>query len=459
MKSTCPGCGGLLSDETKQFCSRCENLALPGSKLTGEEMQQVSQIVLAKLRGDLKFKAQIIGAVLLVVVTVIGVIDVIVGFNLKESMTEHFQTQEMQAKQRIDQRLADLDDDVNKSLALIEVQMRSNITRNFEAPVIRTVIESVAKSEAKSILEGEVQPAVDGFREDAVFIRTVARAQAYDFKAYQRLLEMGTGNDANSKLANQVVLEIDRSLARDRSDLLGKRVFGYVAGTNIYQGPFTSDELANLFTRTEQDMTSLNREGFVNTVRELRQPLFLQRLIGFFTNETDLVVADRLAMAISDLTREDFQPRDFNRIQAWWGSRASEYTNWPFSAFQSGFDHINRAQYAESAISFQEVLKLDPAADMSRALAIASYLEIGETNRALELAKGFKDGLARWAQWTGAMTDLHTGSVSNATVRFADLTRMNPTMTVLPKEDIVFWRRIDWQLFHTRLSSEKPQPK
>ncbi len=456
MRRTCPGCGGLLSDETKQFCSRCENLALQDSKLTGEEMQQVSQIVLAKLRVDWKFKAQIIGTVLLVVLAVIGVIDAILGFNLKESMTKHFQTQEMQAKQRIDQRLEDLDEDVKESLALIEVQLRSNITRNFEAPVIREVIESVAKSEAKSILEGEVQPVVDDFRNDAVFIRTVARAQAYDFKAYQRLLEIAAQASPNAVIANQVLTGIDRSLQRDRSELLGKRVYGYVAGTNIYHGPFTSDELAQMFSRAEKNETSLNREGFVNTVRELGQPLFLHRLIGFLTNEVDLVVADRLAMAISDQTKEEFQPRDFNRIQAWWSSHAHEYTNWPFAEFERGFDHINKAQYSESAKSFQEVLKLDPGADMSRALAIACCLEIGDTNKALEFTKGFKDRSARWAQWASAMSDLHAGSVSNATVRFAALTRKNPTMTVLPKEGVFFWRKIDWQLFHARLSSEEP---
>jgi len=110
-----------------------------------------------------KFKGQLCVAVLLVVLFVIGVIDAIVGFNLKENMANHFQVQEKQAKQRIDDRLASLDDDVKQSLAQIDIQMRSNIARNFETPAIQAIIENVAKAEAKGILETEVRPAVDSF--------------------------------------------------------------------------------------------------------------------------------------------------------------------------------------------------------------------------------------------------------------------------------------------------------
>ena len=115
MKKPCPACGRSVSDETKQFCPNCEKLAISDSKFSNEDFERLSQIISGRLRGDWKFKAQIIASVF-VVLAVIGVIDAIVGFNLMESMARHFQDQENQAKQRIDDRLASLDDDVKKAL-------------------------------------------------------------------------------------------------------------------------------------------------------------------------------------------------------------------------------------------------------------------------------------------------------------------------------------------------------
>ena len=460
MKKTCPACGRPVTDEAKEFCPACEKLDLSASKFTKEDFELVSQMVSERLKADWKFKAQIVffafGSVFTLVLLVISLIDAVVGFNLKESMQRHFQHQEQEAKQRIDERLESLVEDVKKTLAQLEVQMRSNITRNFEAPAIQAIIEDVAKVESKGILDAEVRPAVDSFREDAVFVRTIARAQAFDFKAYQRLLEIGAQTNDNASLANQVVSEIDRLLQRGRSEILGKTRYAIFSGTNFYGGPFTSDELALGFQSVQQDKSILNREGFVNTVKDLKEPMFLHRLIEFFVNETDLEVADRLAMAISGITKQDFGPRDFARIQTWWNLHKNEYTNWPFSEFDLGFDGFGMGRFAGAAGALRKVLTFDPSADMSRALAITSYFEQGETNQALELAKGFKNPTGRWAELAGAITELHTGNVSNATVRLVDFTRKNPTMKLLPKEGLTLWKKIDWQLFHKLAPSEKP---
>jgi len=445
-----------VADEAKQFCPKCEKLELSDNRLTREDLEQLSRIVSKRLKADWKFKGQIFGAVLLVVLAVIGVIDAVVGFNLKQNMAEHFENQEKQAKKKIDDHLGSVDEDIKKSLAQADSQMRSNIARNFEATNVQVIIENVAKAEAKGILEAEVRPAVDSFREDAGFIRTVARAQAYDFKAYQWLLNIGKQTNDNAKLANQVVAEIDRSLLRDRSQFAPRRTYMTFSRTNFYYGPFASDELAMSFSSSAHDPTSFNREGFVNTVGDLKQPLFLHSLIEMFTNETDLAVADRLTIAVSHLAREDFHPHDFERIQTWWHSHKNDYTNWPFSEFDHGCDALSKGSFREGAKSFQHVLNLDPSADVSRALAITCYLETGDTNKSAELSKGFKPPTARWAQWASAMADLETGSVSNATVKFANLTKSNPMMIILPHEGDSFWRRLDWPLFYKLTSAEKP---
>ena len=461
MKKTCPACGARVLDPSKQFCSKCENLPqVLSGKLSREDFEQISQTVSKRLKGDWRFKVQIVAVstlvVLSVVLTVIGVVDAIVGFNLRDKVTEHFQTLETQATNKINTSLASLDDDVQKTLAQVDGQMRSNIAHSFETTNIQAVIQDVAKDEARRLLEKEVQPAVTSFKEEALFMRTIARAQGYDFKAYQVLIEIGKGTDENAKLANQVLDELDRALARDRSDFSPKRHLVIFSGTNFYNGPFTSDEIAQRFQDTLKDQTSFNREGFVNSAVELKQPLFMSQFMEFFTNETDLGVADRLTIAISDLAKQDFRPRDFERIQTWWISHQAEYTNWPVSECRNGQIKFATGRHIEALESFRNVLALDPLADQSRAFAIACSLKTGNTNSAMNLLKGFKQPDARWAQWASAFVELETGSVSNATVRFADLKKKQPMMIPLPTQEANGWNKIDWALFNRLISSDKP---
>jgi hypothetical protein len=456
MKKSCPACGQPLSDETKQFCSRCEALELCAKKLSQADLEQLSHIVSKKMKADWKFKAQIAGAVILGVLAVIGVIDVMLGFNLRENMAKRFENQESQAKLRIDDHLAKLDYDVKSALAQVDLQMRSNIVRNFEAPVIQAIIQDVAKAESKGILENEVRPAVDSFRADALFARIVARAQAYDFKAYLRLLEIAKQTNENAQLANQVVADIGRSLEKDRYGAAPTRLFMMASGTNFYRGPFTSDEVAMRFSLVTRDRWSSNREGFVNTVREFKQPLFLTSLIEMLTNETDLVVADRLTSAISDIAKEDFHPHDFERLMTWWKDRQAFYTTWPLATLERGFWEFSTLRYAQAAEAFEQVLKLDSGADMSRAYAIFCYWETGESNRAVTLAKEFKNTSARWAQWAAAKAELEAGSISNATVLFASIMTNVAKMDRLPARGSHVLRNIDWNLFDRLTGTNAP---
>ena len=348
--------------------------------------------------------------------------------------------------------------DRNMSNLVMEANARivTNIAGQFQEPRIRKTVEDVAGKEAKAILEGEVRPTVDSFRADAEFLRLATRARAYDFRAYLRLLELQKGTNELAHYAEQVLSETDRSLERDRSEFMPHRIYMIFGDTNSYAGPFTSDELAIRFANVAQDKTAYNREGFVNTVGELKQPLFLASLVVLLTNETDLGVADRVTIAISSVAKEDFHPHDFERIQTWWHLHGNEYTNWPVSGFDRGLDEWGKGNVSEAGKCFEEILKLDPSADMSRALEISLRLKMGETNKAVELAKGFKSPTARWAQWASSCIELETGSVSNATVQFADFTRKNPTMgSFFPKEENAYWSKMDWQLFHKLISGEK----
>jgi outer membrane protein assembly factor BamD (BamD/ComL family) len=205
-------------------------------------------------------------------------------------------------------------------------------------------------------------------------------------------------------------------------------------------------------------MASANREAFVNAVADLKQPLFLSRLIEFLTNETDLGVADRLTIAISDLTKTDFHPHDYGQITEWWRSHEDEYTNWPFAHLDRGMQEMSTGDFSKAAKSFEQVLIVDPSADMSRAFAIASFLALEKTDEATEIAKGFKDPTKRWAKWSGAVIELYTGSASNATVQFAELAKSNPTMSILPQQSSYYWRKIDWPVYLRLTSTEKTSP-
>jgi hypothetical protein len=116
-------------------------------------------------------------------------------------------------------------------------------------------------------------------------------------------------------------------------------------------------------------------------------------------------------------------------------------------------DHFSRLNYSESALLFEQVVDIDPEAGISRALAIACNLELGDTNKATRLAKGFKDPIFRWAKWVTAKAELESGAISNATFIAANLTTNFPSMRMLPDRGSHIWRKLDWNLFEQLTAS------
>jgi hypothetical protein len=475
----CKHCGASVED-TAKICSKCNNFGfeeVAKVELSSGQIQEIAQAVSENISKRSGVLWGVTWRVFLGLFALLGIPGAITGWNLWNSLHsfERSTTQQIQSEfkllnqsssNQIVRAHSEITNEVSLTFGLYKLEASNQIISAYSAvtnqikeelatPRVKQTVESVAKGEAKAILELEVRPAVNNFREDALFIRTIARAQAYDFKAYQRLLEIGTQTNEDAKLATQVVAEIDRSLETARANPV-VRTYALSHGTNRYPGPFASDEVAFRFTSMIRNSITPNREGFVNTVRGFNQPLFLSRLIEFFTNETDLVVADRLTMAISDLAKEDFRPHDCQQIQMWWRSHSAEYTNWPFKEFDRGLEEIQRGDIPGAAKSFHQVLDIDASADMSRALAIKCYWEIGETNKSVKLVTGFKEATEHWAQWASAMIELETGSASNATVKFVDLQKSKPWMLILPQKGTAFWRKLDWTVFDKLTATEKP---
>jgi len=117
------------------------------------------------------------------------------------------------------------------------------------------------------------------------------------------------------------------------------------------------------------------------------------------------------------------------------------------NSYEVGFSEFRSVHYSKAVEAFEQVLKLDPGADMSRAYAVACYWEAGQSNRAMTLAKDFKNPSGRCAQWASAKADLEAGNLSNATVRFFSLTTNFPSMEQLPDQGYHIYRNLDWQLF------------
>ncbi len=463
------------------MCPNCQNLAfteMAKVELSHEQFQELVKSATDKLQTNSSLAWRLTWRVALVIFGILGIPGAIVGWSIWSSMQSfertttadiktHFTVLSTNLSNQIVEAHSDISSNVaakfeiyeseaSKRLASAYASVTNQIAEEFQTPRIKQTVETVAKGEAKSILKAEVQPAVRSFKEDALFMRTIARAQGYDFKAYQALLEIGKGTNESAKTANQVLDELDRSLARDRSDATPKRVFWQFSGTNIYKGPFTSDELAIRFQSTSKDRTSFNREGFVNTAADLKQPLFMPLFMEFFTNETDLGVADRLTIAISDLAKQDFHPRDYHQIIGWWNSNQLSFTNWPFAAFEKAIHEISSVHYQQAADAFSQVIEIDPMADKSRAYAIACLWESGDTNQAIALAKDFKNSSARWAQWASAKAELESGSISNATVHFFSITTNFPTMEEMPNRNYHVYRKIDWMLFDKLNGAKAP---
>jgi tetratricopeptide (TPR) repeat protein len=145
------------------------------------------------------------------------------------------------------------------------------------------------------------------------------------------------------------------------------------------------------------------------------------------------------------------------RVKLWWETHQNAYTNWPYAEFLEGADQFSQTHYSSAANFFEQVLKIDPTADMSRALATGCYWEIGDTNKAILLAKDFKNSSGRWAQWAAIKAEMETGKITNATLQLVNLYTNYPTM--LGRDLIInkfpIWRKTDWQLFNQNVGQNK----
>jgi hypothetical protein len=84
------------------------------------------------------------------------------------------------------------------------------------------------------------------------------------------------------------------------------------------------------------------------------------------------------------------------------------------------------------------------------------YWQLGDSNRAMEMAKLFVYPSGYWAKLAAAKAELSEGNISNATFLLAKVTTDFPVSKSQVNEHIDAWRGIDWPLFHTLTKVPKP---
>ena len=279
--------------------------------------------------------------------------------------------------------------------------------------------------------------------EEQDFLGIATRARANDYESYRQLEKIAEQTNKLGQDASRVILEIDDVLQGSRLSL-ATRNLEEVDGNKIYMGPYTSDEISRRFGLHYDART---REALVNAIRNEKSPLFVYALVEMFTNEDDLLTADRITLALSEVTGQDFHPRDYERIKSWWKQEHGSFTNWPMSDFNDAMLAFSEVHYGAAARDFEKILDLDQNADLSRALCIACYLAIGQTNDANKHLKEFRAPETRWAQWAAMKVELDSSNVSNGTVQLVNLISKFPTIAMQPNKADDIWRKVDWQLY------------
>lgn len=216
-----------------------------------------------------------------------------------------------------------------------------------------------------------------------------------------------------------------------------------------FDGPFASDEIAERFRGSAP-------EGAINYARRHKLKLFVPDIVDVIVASRDLGLLNRATVALSELANEQFMAWDAPLVATWWKNRSSEYPRWPFEEYTAGVEAFGRANYPESSAWFDSVLQIDPSADKSRALAIASYCEMGELDRAKDLAKLFAEGSGRWKAWADAKLQLAEHQPTAATDALIEMLRGFPTFrqrAYLASRTNV-WSGVEWDRLEAAVTSE-----
>jgi uncharacterized membrane protein YvbJ len=187
MPKKCKNCGTAVEDTVK-ICPSCSNLAFEQTakfELSSEQLQELAKVVSENLTKKPRILWGVTWRVGLLVFALLGIPGAITGWNIwssfddfKNTTTKNIKTQfrllNQSSSNQIVKAYSDITNDVaikfeifaqeaNTQIVSAYSAVTNQITDQFQEPRVRQTVESVAKGEAKTILENEVQPVVEEF--------------------------------------------------------------------------------------------------------------------------------------------------------------------------------------------------------------------------------------------------------------------------------------------------------
>ena len=347
----------------------------------------------------------------------------------------------------IETNVAALNARVEKQKAFFE-----GITIEASNKQVQLASEQVAIREQVQPLFGEInslQSSVDAAQEQAKKLQEeqrlmalMNRGEVFDKDALQQLQIIAAGTNETAPLAQAMFNKVQRTLVIDRSAMTWV-VSTESMGTNQYGGPFTGDELAMALSQ----YSGSTLDGYVNLLAN--QKPFVPKLVELAHSSKDMWTINRIAKKLNEITGVDFYPWNLQPLDSWWAQNRMNYTNWPFNQYGKGIDAIKACRYSEALTNFEFVLAVDSTADKSRAFAVASAIEIGNTEKANQLNTNYAIGDGRWAQWAQAKMMLATNAIQQGTEKFVSLTQKYPTFVndAFIGQGNNILRQIDWTLY------------
>ncbi len=278
-------------------------------------------------------------------------------------------------------------------------------------------------------------------------IAAVGHAEAFNRDAYHELEKIAQGTNQIAPLARATLSKVQRTLILDRGNLI-TLVPLERRGQDKFKGPFSTDELAVRLRQHPPD-------GAINVIGKEKYRLFVPELVTI-AHTKDLWTANRAAKALDEIASVSFDPWNLEPLDAWWELNQAAFTNWPYEVYYDANAKFSACRYHEALNEFNKVLLVDPAADRSRALAVACALEIGDIETAQNLNVDYAQDGGRWQRWADSKMLLTTGKVDQATQVFATLAKDFPTFSDsawIQRGNHVL-RQLDWNLFDKEMSDQ-----
>lgn len=299
------------------------------------------------------------------------------------------------------------------------------------------------KSMQLSIAAAQAQ--ASKLQEEQKLMGLLNRGEVFDSDAIQQLQLIARGTNENAALAQSMFNKVYRMLVLDRGALTYMGASEGTGTTNQYGGPFSSDELVwGLFHSSPS-----GQEGIINIMGDSKQKLFVPPLIELATNSKDLWIVNRIGNALNKIIGLNFYAWDLQPLDKWWAQNSMNYTNWPMDQYSKGIEAAEAGRYQEGLTNFEFVLKIDPKADESRALAVVCAIETWNIPKAEQLNTNYAIGDGRWEEWAQGKMMLATNSIQQGTEKLASLAKKYPTFKVVEsiREGNPTYRNMDWALY------------